>query len=155
MQEFHMCYHEETGITFASFYPGCISTTGLFGEHISLFRLLFPPFQKYITKGYVSEDEARKRLAQVVGEPSLTKSGVYWSKDSASFKNQLLEEATDVQKASKMWEISEKLIGLKVHSVVRNLDFVEIFSFVDDLLFENDNKMTHPCCKEHITLAVS
>ncbi|TXG67067.1 hypothetical protein EZV62_008342 [Acer yangbiense] len=56
-----------------------------------------------------------------------------WNKDSASFKNQLLEEATDVQKASKMWEISEKLIGLKVHSVVRNLDFVEIFSFVDDL----------------------
>ncbi|TXG67059.1 hypothetical protein EZV62_008334 [Acer yangbiense] len=127
--------HEETGITFASFYPGCISTTGLFREHISLFRLLFPPFQKYIAKGYVSEDEARKRLAQVVGEPSLTKLGVYrsWNKDSASFKNQLLEEATDVQKASKMCEISEKLIGLKVHSVVRNLDFVEIFSFVDDL----------------------
>ncbi|KAK2639119.1 hypothetical protein Ddye_026914 [Dipteronia dyeriana] len=51
MQEFHRRYHKETGITFASLYPGCIATTGLFREHIPLFRLLFPPFQKYITKG--------------------------------------------------------------------------------------------------------
>lgn len=66
MQEFHRRYHEETGITFASLYPGCIATTGLFREHIPLFRLLFPPFQKFITKGFVSEDESGKRLAQVV-----------------------------------------------------------------------------------------
>jgi protochlorophyllide reductase len=65
MQEFHRRFHEETGITFASLYPGCIATTGLFREHIPLFRLLFPPFQKYITKGFVSEEDAGKRLAQV------------------------------------------------------------------------------------------
>ncbi|KAL1346169.1 hypothetical protein HN51_019893 [Arachis hypogaea] len=114
MQEFHRRYHEETGITFASLYPGCIATTGLFREHIPLFRTLFPPFQKYITKGYVSEDEAGKRLAQVVSDPSLTKSGVYWSwnKASASFENQLSQEASDVEKARKVWEISEKLVGL-------------------------------------------
>ncbi|XAR68365.1 Protochlorophyllide reductase [Bertholletia excelsa] len=114
MQEFHRRYHEETGITFASLYPGCIATTGLFREHIPLFRILFPPFQKYITKGYVSEDEAGNRLAQVVSDPSLTKSGVYWSwnKDSASFENRLSQEASDPEKARKVWEISEKLVGL-------------------------------------------
>lgn len=114
MQEFHRRYHEETGITFASLYPGCIATTGLFREHIPLFRLLFPPFQKYITKGYVSEEESGKRLAQVVSEPSLTKSGVYWSwnNKSASFENELSEEASDVEKARKVWEVSEKLVGL-------------------------------------------
>eukprot|EP00262_Sarcandra_glabra_P001889 TRINITY_DN1206_c0_g1_i1.p1 TRINITY_DN1206_c0_g1~~TRINITY_DN1206_c0_g1_i1.p1 ORF type:complete len:399 (-),score=63.69 TRINITY_DN1206_c0_g1_i1:473-1669(-) len=114
MQEFHRRYHEETGITFASLYPGCIATTGLFREHIPLFRLLFPPFQKYITKGFVSEEESGKRLAQVVSDPSLTKSGVYWSwnKDSASFENQLSQEASDVEKARKVWEVSEKLVGL-------------------------------------------
>lgn len=113
MQEFHRRFHEETGITFASLYPGCIATTGLFREHIPLFRTLFPPFQKYITKGYVSEDEAGKRLAQVVSDPSLTKSGVYWSwnKASASFENQLSQEASDTEKARKIWEISEKLVG--------------------------------------------
>ncbi|XAR56561.1 Protochlorophyllide reductase [Bertholletia excelsa] len=114
MQEFHRRYHEDTGIAFASLYPGCIATTGLFREHIPLFRLLFPPFQKYITKGFVSEAEAGKRLAQVVSDPSLTKSGVYWSwnKDSASFENQLSQEASDADKARKVWELSEKLVGL-------------------------------------------
>ncbi|XP_042464927.1 protochlorophyllide reductase-like [Zingiber officinale] len=114
MQEFHRRFHEETGIAFASLYPGCIATTGLFREHVPLFRLLFPPFQKFITKGFVSEEESGKRLAQVVSDPSLTKSGVYWSwnKDSASFENQLSEEASDAAKAKKVWEISEKLVGL-------------------------------------------
>jgi protochlorophyllide reductase len=65
MQEFHRRFHEETGITFASLYPGCIATTGLFREHVPLFRALFPPFQKFITKGFVSEAESGKRLAQV------------------------------------------------------------------------------------------
>ncbi|XP_044968468.1 protochlorophyllide reductase A, chloroplastic [Hordeum vulgare subsp. vulgare] len=114
MQEFHRRYHEETGITFSSLYPGCIATTGLFREHIPLFRTLFPPFQKFVTKGFVSEAESGKRLAQVVAEPSLTKSGVYWSwnKDSASFENQLSQEASDPEKARKVWELSEKLVGL-------------------------------------------
>ncbi|XP_023512310.1 protochlorophyllide reductase-like [Cucurbita pepo subsp. pepo] len=114
MQELHRRYHEETGITFASLYPGCIATTGLFREHIPLFRILFPPFQKYITKGYVSEEEAGKRLAQVVCDSSLEQSGVYWSwnKNSASFQNQLSQEASDEEKARKLWEISEKLVGL-------------------------------------------
>ena len=65
MQEFHRCYHEGTGITFASLYPGCVATEGLFRENIPLFRLLFPPFQKYVTKGYVYEEDAGERLADV------------------------------------------------------------------------------------------
>ncbi|XP_010689680.2 protochlorophyllide reductase [Beta vulgaris subsp. vulgaris] len=114
MQELHRRFHEETGITFASLYPGCIAETGLFRNHVALFRTLFPPFQKYITKGYVSEEEAGNRLAQVVSDPSLTKSGVYWSwnKNSKSFENELSKEASDEEKARKLWEISEKLVGL-------------------------------------------
>lgn len=46
--------------------------------------------------------------------PSLAKSGVYWSwnNNSASFENQLSEEASDPEKAKKVWEISEKLVEL-------------------------------------------
>lgn len=65
VRELHRRLHDSTGITFSSLYPGCIAETGLFRNHVSLFRTLFPPFQKYITKGYVSEDEAGRRLAQV------------------------------------------------------------------------------------------
>lgn len=53
-------------------------------------------------------------LLQVVSDPSLTKSGVYWSwnKNSESFENQLSKEASDAEKARKLWEVSEKLVGL-------------------------------------------
>lgn len=115
MRQLHQRFHESTGVTFASLYPGrgllycmrcpryrspsscalkpttpdaslmlpplpnttfrprrnsallagCIAETGLFRNHIGLFRTLFPPFQKFVTKGYVSEAEAGRRLAQV------------------------------------------------------------------------------------------
>lgn len=114
MQEFHRRYHDKTGVTFSSLYPGCIAETGLFREHIPLFRTLFPPFQKYITKGYVSEAEAGKRMAQVVRDPSLSKSGVYWSwnNNSGSFENELSEEASNKEKAKRLWELSEKIVGV-------------------------------------------
>lgn len=66
MGEMHRRFHKDTGITFSSLYPGCIAETGLFREHYGVFRTLFPPFQKYVTKGYVSEDDAGARLAQVL-----------------------------------------------------------------------------------------
>ena len=34
-----------------------------------------------------------------------------WNKASASFENQLSQEASDTEKARKIWEISEKLVG--------------------------------------------
>lgn len=114
MQEFHRRFHDKTGVVFSSLYPGCIATTGLFREHYQIFRTLFPPFQKYITKGFVSEEESGKRLAQVVSDPSMNKSGVYWSwnSQSNSFENELSQEASDAEKAKKLWDVSEKLLGL-------------------------------------------
>ncbi|KAF3623392.1 hypothetical protein FXO38_30780 [Capsicum annuum] len=68
-------------------YPGCIAETGLFRNHI--------PFIL----------EAGKRLAQVVRDPSLSRSGVYWSWNgtTSSFKNQLSKEVSDAEKAQ-LWE---------------------------------------------------
>jgi len=79
VRELHRRYHESTGITFASMYPGCIAETNLFREKRQWFRKLFPVFMKYVTGGYVAEDEAGERLAQVIDDPRCTKSGVYWS----------------------------------------------------------------------------
>lgn len=50
MQEFHRRYHEETGITFASLYPGCIATTGLFREHMCKCLKEFIIFFWYVHK---------------------------------------------------------------------------------------------------------
>lgn len=75
----HDRYHRQTGISFSSIYPGCIAESPLFREKRPWFRKYFPIFMKYITGGFVSEEEAGMRLFQVAHDPRCSKSGVYWS----------------------------------------------------------------------------
>lgn len=44
----------------------------------------------------------------------MNKSGVYWSwnNQSNSFENELSQEASDTEKAKKLWDVSEKLLDL-------------------------------------------
>lgn len=118
MREMHQRYHESTGITFSSLYPGCVATTALFRNHYPLFQKLFPLFQKHITGGFVSEELAGERVAEVVADPAYRQSGVYFSwgnrqkKDGKSFVRQVSPEARDDEKAKRMWDLSEKLVGL-------------------------------------------
>lgn len=51
---------------------------------------------------------------QVVSDPTLGKSGVYWSwnNNTGAFENQVSEEVADDEKGRKLYEISEKLVGL-------------------------------------------
>jgi len=75
----HDKYHKQTGIAFSSIYPGCIAESPLFREKRAWFRKYFPIFMKYITGGFVGEEEAGMRLFQVSHDPRCSKSGVYWS----------------------------------------------------------------------------
>eukprot|EP00900_Chrysochromulina_parva_P025306 jgi/Chrpa1/7409/Chrysochromulina_OHIO_Genome00018954-RA len=75
----HDKYHKQTGIAFSSIYPGCIAESPLFREKRPWFRKYFPIFMKYITGGFVGEEEAGMRLFQVAHDPRCAKSGVYWS----------------------------------------------------------------------------
>ncbi|CAG9461854.1 unnamed protein product [Pedinophyceae sp. YPF-701] len=112
MREFDRRYRD-TGITFASLYPGCIADSGLFRNHVKLFRELFPKFQKNITKGYVSQEEAGRRLSLVVADPEYKTSGAYWSwSKQGGFVNTPSAEVQDGVKGQKLWELSEKLVGL-------------------------------------------
>lgn len=118
MRELHRRYHDSTGITFSSLYPGCVADTPLFRNHYPLFRKIFPLFQKNITGGYVSQELAGERVAAVVADPDYKESGMYWSwgnrqqKGRASFVQEVSNEALDDQKAKRLWELSEKLVGL-------------------------------------------
>ena len=87
----HERYHKQTGISFSSIYPGCasrrahllppwpwrdapafapaqrcIAESPLFREKREWFRKYFPIFMKYITGGFVGEEEAGMRLFQVI-----------------------------------------------------------------------------------------
>ncbi|MDF5715541.1 MAG: protochlorophyllide reductase [Rhizonema sp. NSF051] len=118
MRELHRRYHDSTGITFSSLYPGCVAETALFRNSYPLFQKVFPWFQKNITGGYVTEELAGDRLAFVVADPEYNKSGSYWSwgnrqkPDRKSFEQEMSNEALDDRKAQKLWELSAKLVGL-------------------------------------------
>jgi protochlorophyllide reductase len=116
-RELHRRYHESTGIVFNTLYPGCVADTPLFRNSYPLFQKIFPWFQKNITKGYVSQELAGERVAQVVADPAFKQSGVHWSWGNRQqagregFVQELSEQASD-DKAVKMWELSAKLVGL-------------------------------------------
>jgi protochlorophyllide reductase len=132
--ELHERYHASTGITFSTMYPGCIATTNLFREKRTWFRTVFPLFMKYVTGGFVSEEEAGRRLAQVVDAPECAKSGVYWSWNGGArqlplrdfktgtvvgtgggggsiFENTVSKQVQDRVKSKKMWQYSTKITG--------------------------------------------
>lgn len=132
--ELHRRYHDSTGIVFSSLYPGCIAETALFREKRQWFRDLFPVFMKYVTGGYVSEEEAGERLAQVVDDEVCTTSGKYWSWNGGAkrvgvydpkqgivtgaggsggeiFENEPSSQVQDQRRAEKMFELSSKLVG--------------------------------------------
>lgn len=118
MRELHRRYHDSTLITFSSMYPGCVAETALFRNSYPLFQKIFPWFQKNITKGYVTEELAGDRLAEVVADPEYNKSGSYWSwgnrqkPDRKSFEQEMSNEALDDKKAQKLWDLSSKLVGI-------------------------------------------
>ena len=104
--------------TFTSLYPGCVADTPLFRNHYPLFQKLFPWFQKNITGGYVSQELAGERVAQVVADPEYRQSGAYWSwgnrqkKGGKSFVQAVSPQARDDEKAVLVWDLSKKLVGL-------------------------------------------
>ncbi len=118
VRELHRRYHDSTGIVFSSIYPGCVADTPLFRNSYPLFQKIFPWFQKNITGGYVSQELAGERVAQVVADPQFKESGVHWSwgnrqkQGRQSFVQELSEKATDDKKAERMWELSAKLVGI-------------------------------------------
>ena len=134
VNELHKRYHKSTGITFSSIYPGCIATSQLFREKRGWFRFIFPLFMKYVTGGFVSEDEAGDRLAQVVQAEECLKSGVYWSWNGGArqapvknfktgfvegtggsggeiFENTPSDQVADPERSRKMWDYSTAITG--------------------------------------------
>jgi protochlorophyllide reductase len=149
IRELHRRYHKQLGITFSTMYPGCIAETALFRQKRGWFRFLFPLFMKYVTGGYVSQEEAGERLAECVDSPETKKSGVYWSwnggartiayfaktgkgnqvgltgaggSGGALFENEPSDLVRDPYTANEMYELSEQLCGLRPDPRAKNAE---------------------------------
>eukprot|EP01041_Mallomonas_annulata_P012887 gene12887-27181_t len=135
--ELHDRYHKSTGISFSSIYPGCIAASPLFREKRPWFRKYFPLFMKYITGGFVGEEEAGTRLYQVIVDPRCARSGVYWSWNGGPrqgrgmeaiknggdiigaggagggwdsiFENDQSDKVIDREKADRLWKFSTQI----------------------------------------------
>jgi protochlorophyllide reductase len=117
-RELHRRYHESTGIVFSTLYPGCVADTALFRHAPKAFQRIFPWFQKNITKGYVSQTLAGERTGQVVADAAFVQSGVHWSwgnrqkEGRQAFAQPLSAKANDAARASRLWDLSERFVGL-------------------------------------------
>ncbi len=116
-RELHRRFHADTGIVFATLYPGCVAETPLFRHAPPLFRKIFPWFQKNITRGYVSQPLSGERVAQVVADPAFTASGVHWSWGNRqragreAFSQPLSAKAIDAARAARLWDLTARLTG--------------------------------------------
>ena len=101
-----------------SLYPGCVAKSKLFRNTPWIFRFLFPLFQKFITRGYVSERLAGRRVALVATHEEYSKSGVHWSWGNRQtlgkkvFSQKLSQRIVDPSISSRVWELTKKLVGL-------------------------------------------
>jgi protochlorophyllide reductase len=117
-REFHRRYHEKTGIVFNTLYPGCVADTALFRDAPQLFQTIFPWFQKNITKGYVTQQLAGERVAQVVIDGEFSASGNHWSWGNrqrlgrAAFAQPLSATATNHDLGLRLWDYSLTMTGL-------------------------------------------
>ncbi len=116
-REWHRRYHTATGLVFNTLYPGCVADTALFRDTPRAFQKIFPWFQKNITKGYVTQELAGERVAQVVADAGFERSGVHWSWGNrqvpgrAAFAQPLSSKASDDTLARELWDVSEKLVS--------------------------------------------
>ncbi len=117
-REFHRRHHARTGIVFNTLYPGCVADSALFRSTPRAFQVIFPWFQKNITKGYVTQALSGERVAEVVAGEDFAESGVHWSwgnrqrEGRKAFSQPLSARAQDQALAERLWDASVRCVGL-------------------------------------------
>ena len=117
VQELSKRYPEEK-IIVNSLYPGCVADTKLFRDTPWLFRFLFPLFQKFITKGYVSQRLAGERVAKVATYEKYAQPAVHWSwgnrqkRGRKAFSQKLSKRIIDSKTSKDTYDLTKKLVGL-------------------------------------------
>ena len=117
VQELSKRYSAER-IFINSLYPGCVADPKLFRNTPWWFRVLFPIFQKFITRGYVSQRMAGERVAQVATFTEYAKPAVHWSWGNRqktgrkAFSQTLSKRIIDPNISKQTYELTQKLVGL-------------------------------------------
>jgi len=158
----HSKFNKLTGIAFSSIYPGCIAESPLFREKREWFRKFFPVFMKYITGGFVSEQEAGQRLFQVAHDPRCSKSGVYWSWNGGPRENRGLEalekggQISGGGGAGGGWDsIFENDQSGKVNNIELGIDLFKLSNEITGAEWPDVTAVRSPCPTLNVIGAVS
>lgn len=158
----HAKYHKLSGVTFSSIYPGCIAESPLFREKRKWFRKYFPIFMKFITGGFVSEQEAGQRLFQVAHDPRCNKSGVYWSWNGGPRENRGIEamekggQISGGGGAGGGWDsIYENDQSAKVNDIERGLRLFNLSTEIIGAEWPFVKQVTSPCPTLNVIGALS
>lgn len=107
------------GVTVNAIFPGCIAESDLFREKRGWFRWFFPLFQKYITKQFVSVEEAGRRVALVASDGMFGDTGTYWQWRGSYLEGidktkpvPIETNMREEEKAGMLWDASAKLVGM-------------------------------------------
>lgn len=107
------------GVTFSAVFPGCIAESDLFREKRGWFRWFFPLFQKFVTRQYVSVEEAGRRVSLVAADGCFGDSGRYWQWRGNYLKGAdktapvpIDPTEREAEKAERLWELSAKLVNM-------------------------------------------
>jgi len=133
MREMNKRYAKTRGITVNAMFPGCIAESPLFRQKRGWFRWLFPRFQKFVTKQFVPEELAGRRVAECIADADKKVGGAYWKWNAQSGKDferkedgfegqkeaaanlvQIPAEALDELTAETVWDLSQALVGYGV-----------------------------------------
>eukprot|EP00287_Rhodomonas_sp_CCMP768_P006224 CAMPEP_0196725642 /NCGR_PEP_ID=MMETSP1091-20130531/7121_1 /TAXON_ID=302021 /ORGANISM="Rhodomonas sp., Strain CCMP768" /LENGTH=602 /DNA_ID=CAMNT_0042067941 /DNA_START=189 /DNA_END=1997 /DNA_ORIENTATION=+ len=133
MREMNKRYGKTRGLTVNAMFPGCIAESPLFRQKRGWFRWLFPRFQKYVTKQFVPEEVAGRRVAECIADEDKKVGGAYWKWNAQSGKDferieegfmgqkeaaanlvQIPAEALDELTAEAVWDLSAALVGFGV-----------------------------------------
>jgi len=105
------------GVTSVAIFPGCVADSNLFREKRGWFRyVFFPILQKYITRQYVPNDGAGRRVAEVATQGQFSDSGSYYqwrgkyTEGRDKTKPQVIEPTYEIDKADQLYELSLDLI---------------------------------------------
>jgi len=136
MREMNKRFAESRGIIVNAMFPGCIAESPLFRQKRGWFRWLFPLFQKYVTKQFVEEKEAGRRIADCIDVEELGVGGAYWKWNAKSGIDAEFEltdetstpaanvvripsEALDEVIAEQVWDLSCGLTGVQIAPDIR------------------------------------
>lgn len=102
---------EGTGVTATVLHPGWVATDFAY-NNLRGFLKLFSPFYRLFQKlTAITPEEGAETMLYLATSPEVE--GVTGKFFDKSREKRAAEEADDVEKAKKLWEISEKMVGMR------------------------------------------